>query len=61
MNEPLSFSEWCNEVEIEAQYQRFHDEYGDAACLLSQYKEFHYQEYLESFFVTEHIKKAIFD
>lgn len=44
---PLSFNEWCHDVNIERQYQHFHDEYGDLAGLLSDYKEVHYAEYLE--------------
>jgi len=39
MNEPLSFSEWCYEVDIETQYQQFYDEYGDAACLLCEFEK----------------------
>ena len=46
---PLSFEEWCYDSDIEEKYQQFHDEYGDAACLLSEYKEYHYNEYLEQF------------
>lgn len=49
MNEPLSFSQWCYEVDIEAQYQRFYDEYGYSACSLTEYKERHYEEYLQNF------------
>jgi hypothetical protein len=49
MNKPLSFQQWCYEVDIESQYEAFHDEYGDAAGLLSQYKEYHYEVYLQSF------------
>ena len=49
MNEikPLDFSDWVDKYNIEEKYQIFHDEYGDAACLLDEYKERHYQEYLE--------------
>jgi hypothetical protein len=49
MNKPLSFEQWCYEVDIESKYEAFHDEYGDAACLLSMYKQAHYEEYLEEF------------
>ena len=49
MNEPLSFTAWCYEYDIEAQWQKLHDELGDLACLLSQYKEYHYNEYLANF------------
>ena len=47
--EPLSFSEWCYETDIEAKYEAFHDEYGDLAASLPEYKECHYQEYIEGF------------
>ena len=43
---PLSFYEWCEESNIEQKYQQFHDEYGDSAGFLSDYKEVHYNEYL---------------
>lgn len=46
---PLSFEQWCSDVDIESQYEAFHDEYGDAAALLCEYKQYHYEEYLESF------------
>jgi hypothetical protein len=49
LTEPLTFNEWCSEADIEREYERFHDEYGDAAALLSDYKEYHYQAYLERF------------
>jgi hypothetical protein len=45
--EPLTFSQWKYESDIESKYNNFHDEYGDAAALLSQYTEYHYAEYLE--------------
>lgn len=44
----LSFDEWCYESRIEERYRMFHDEYGDAACSLSEYKDMHYREYLEN-------------
>lgn len=44
---PLSFSEWCYETDIEDRYRQFHDEYGDSACSLSEYKDWMYKEYLE--------------
>lgn len=46
---PLSFDAWCHEYRIEEKYEMFHDEYGDSAAFLSDYKEFHYEEYLEDF------------
>jgi len=49
---PLPFEEWCCDTDIEGKYQRFHDEYGDAACLLSEYKRHHYEEYLAGFPTT---------
>jgi hypothetical protein len=49
MNEPLSFEQWCYDVDIESKYESFHDEYGDVACLLSEYKEKHYEVYLQGF------------
>jgi len=49
INIPLSFEAWCVDTDIEEKYQLFHDEYGDAACLLSEYKQKHYQEYLFNF------------
>lgn len=45
----LTFEEWCEFTDIDSKYQAFHDEYGDAACLLSDYKEFHYGEYVLTF------------
>lgn len=48
-NKPLSFDQWCWEVDIESKYEAFRNEYGDAACLLSEYKERHYQDYLNNF------------
>jgi hypothetical protein len=48
-DKPLSFEQWCSDVDIESQYEAFHDEYGDAAALLCEYKQYHYEEYLESF------------
>lgn len=47
--EPMSFDEWCYDTNIEDKYEVFHGEYGDAACMLSDYKKYHYQEYLENF------------
>jgi hypothetical protein len=49
MNELLSFEDWCGQEDIEEKYERFHDEYGDLACSLWEYKERHYQEYVEKF------------
>ena len=48
-DKPLSFEQWCSDVDIESQYEAFHDEYGDAAALLCEYKQYHYEEYLQSF------------
>ena len=48
-DKPLSFEEWCHEVDIESQYKALHDEYGYATALLSDYKQHHYEEYLENF------------
>ena len=48
-DKPLSFEEWCYEVDIESQYKALHDEYGYATALLSDYKQHHYEEYLQSF------------
>jgi len=45
--EPLTFDQWRYESDIESKYNSFHDEYGDLAGLLSDYKEYHYNEYLE--------------
>ena len=47
--EVKSFEQWCSDVDIESRYEAFHDEYGDAAALLCEYKQYHYEEYLESF------------
>ena len=49
MKQPLTFSEWCSESDVEEKYQTFHDEYGDAAPLLSEYKQYHYEEYQADF------------
>lgn len=49
MDKPLTFSEWCYESDVENHYERFHGEYGDLAGLLSDYKQYHYNEYLERF------------
>jgi len=48
-DKPLSFEQWCHEVDIESQYEALHDEYGDLTALLSDYKQLHYEEYLQSF------------
>lgn len=45
--EPLTFSEWCDQSNIESHYNSFHGEYGDLAGLLCDYKEYHYNYYLE--------------
>lgn len=47
--QPLSFEQWCYDVDIEAQYQALYDEYGDAAAPLWSYKQYHYLAYLEEF------------
>ncbi len=44
----LSFEDWCSEEGMEEKYEQFYDEYGDASCSLSEYKERHYQEYARS-------------
>ena len=47
---PLKYDEWLSEnySEIETKYSILHDEYGDAMnCLLCEYKEQKYKEYLE--------------
>jgi len=49
VDEAMDFETWVYESNIEEKYQNFHDEYGDTACLLSDYKKIHYQEYLEEF------------
>jgi len=38
---------WCNENNIEVEWGRLYDNYGDAAPLYSQYKRQRYQEYLK--------------
>jgi hypothetical protein len=48
-NPPLSIDAWVYEKGIERDYERLHEEYGDAACLYSEYKEYRYQEYLENY------------
>lgn len=45
--EPLTFSQWKYESDIESKYNSFHDEYGDAAASSWDYAEYHYREYLE--------------
>ena len=55
----LSFSEWCYENNIEEKYKQFHDEYGDAACSLNEYKERHYNEYLKQFNNKSEWKKPL--
>jgi len=45
----LSFEDWCREEDIEEKYEQFSDGYGDASYSLSEYKERHYQEYVENF------------
>ena len=49
MKEPLSFYDWCCDTNIEEQYKLFHDEYGDLAGSMTEYKDRHYEEYLENF------------
>ena len=45
----MTFDEWCYESNIETKWQTLHDEYGDAAPLLSEFKEYHYREYVLTF------------
>lgn len=45
----MTFDEWCYESDIEAKWQALQDEYGDSVALLSEYKEYHYQEYVLTF------------
>jgi hypothetical protein len=44
---PLSKEEFESDYHIQREYERFHDEYGDAASLYSDYLEYHYQNYLK--------------
>lgn len=48
-SKPLSFDEWCYQSNVEGKYVRYYEEYGDSMSLLSVYKEYHYQCYLERF------------
>ena len=51
----LSFDEWINQnsSQVEREYEILKNEYGDAlTCLLSDYKEQKYREYLNDFFST---------
>ena len=49
IDNPLTFTEWCNQSAVECHYNSFHGEYGNLAGLLSDYKQYHYDEYLERF------------
>ena len=46
---PLSFESWCYDVDIEGQYKELRGEYGDLAGFLSDYKQYHYDDYLKNF------------
>jgi hypothetical protein len=48
-NSPLSFDEWCDLSNVESHYESFHNKYGDLACFLSDYKQYHYELYCERF------------
>lgn len=45
-----TYDEWLSEhgSEIEKEWRLIHDDYGDAAPLLSQFKHQRYQEYVYS-------------
>jgi hypothetical protein len=58
VDEAMDFETWVYKSNIEEKYQNFHDEYGDAAGLLSDYKEIHYQEYLEEFMRQLNLRSA---
>lgn len=49
VDEAMGFETWVYESNIEEKYKTFRAEYGDVAGLLSDYKEVHYQGYLEEF------------
>ena len=44
---PLSCDDWEYEADVETRYECLHDEYGDLTCLLPDYVDYNYQEYLE--------------
>jgi predicted YcjX-like family ATPase len=46
---PLSKTEFESYYSLERKYESFHDEYGDSAAFYSDYLEYHYQNYLESY------------
>ena len=51
MNEILTFEQWVSEFgsDAEADYAHYYEEYGDAMnCMLSEYKQQKYREYIES-------------
>jgi hypothetical protein len=43
---PLSKDNFESNYDIQREYERFHDEYGDAAAMYSDYLEYHYRDYL---------------
>ena len=46
----MTYNEWYSEHgdEVEREWHFIHDEYGDLAPLLSQFKEQRYREFLET-------------
>jgi hypothetical protein len=44
---PFSKEEFESHYSVGRKYQSFHDEYGDAAALYSEYLDYHYRDYLE--------------
>ena len=45
-NLPRNFETWCEDENIESQHESLCQEYGDSASLLSDYKQYHYENYL---------------
>lgn len=43
---PLSIESFESQYNVNREYERFHDEYGDAAAFYSDYLEYHYNTYL---------------
>lgn len=45
---PMSLEEWERVYDVRKVYERFSDEYGDAAAFYSDYRHYHYQIYFTS-------------
>lgn len=49
----MSKDEFESFYNVQREYERFHDEWGDAAAFYSDYLDHHYQDYLEGWCVFD--------